>query len=50
MNLSVQLYVSSFGNEASLEYARSKRIQRLLTAYESIVDEIIVADLNQEMI
>ena len=50
MQLSVQLYVSSFGNEANREYVRSKRIQNLFLAHAPLLDEIIVADLNQEII
>ena len=46
----VQLYVSSYGSESSLENRRSRLIQSLMLAHEELVDEIIVADLNQEMI
>ena len=42
--------MSSFGNEASLERVRSKRLERLFEAYSDIIDDIRVADLNQEII
>ena len=42
--------MSSYGEEGSLERLRSKKLVRLLSAYEGIVDEIRVADLNQEMV
>ena len=50
MNISIQLYVSSFGSESNPERVKSKRLRSLITAYKNVVDEIRVADLNQEMV
>ena len=47
----IHIYVSSFGDENNLERVRSKRLQNmLLSGYQDVVDEIRVADLNQEIV
>ena len=50
MKKSIQVFVSSFGSECNPEKVKSRRLKSLLTAYKSIVDEISIADLNQEMV